>query len=297
MQMLELHKELQVVDYDTNVFTRIRAMRYYEAFTIFESSGSSLENPFGGGYLNPRLTERIGRSGFISFDDFLRFAVSWDNRTTAAAARYFFRLIDVDSKGELTASDLIPFTNGILEVMANLPHLYDGRQCLPSATLLANEIMDIVPKPSPDRITLADAVSHPTSFGQMFAVLCNSDSCFEYETRDENAQGRTMSRQVQEMRQRMLLVHSIPRGDTTENMQYDLNKVWGSELLRAAIASKADYLEYATVHTSKFSNLPMEPGLSMFCEWESQEQLEQEISFRRLLPEKSRESLGLAIRE
>ena len=296
-QLLELHEPLQVIYYETNLFTRMRSMRYYEAFTIFESSGSSLENPFGGGYLNPRLNERIGRSGFITFDDFLKFAISWDNKNTKAAATYFFKLLDVHGNRYLTADDLLPFTEGIIEVMSNLPHLYDGRQCLPNPDLLASEIMDIIPKNDPNKVTLSDAILHPTSFGQLFAVLCNSDSCFEYETRDEHAQGRQLSRQVQEMRQRMMHLHSIPRGDTSTNLKYDTDKVWGPDLLKAAIESKADYLEFATRHAAVFGNLPMEPGLSLYCEWESQEQLQQEVTFRRLLPEKDRESLGLAIRE
>ena len=95
----------------------------------------------------------------------------------------------------------------------------------------------------------------------------------------------------------MMHVHSIPRGETGENLKYDLDKVWASELLKAAIDSRADYLEFATRHTALFSNLPIEPGLSLYCEWESQEQLQQEIAFRRMLPEKTLDSLGLAIRE
>jgi hypothetical protein len=197
----------------------------------------------------------------------------------------------------LTADDLLPFAEGIIEVMANLPHLYDGRQCLPNPDLLASEIMDIVPKDNPERITIDDAKNHASSFGQLFAVLCNSDSCFEYETRDEHAQGRQLTKQVQEMRQRMMHLHSIPRGDTAMNIKYDYDRVWASELLKAAIDSKADYLEFATRHAAVFGHLPMEPGLSIYCEWESQEQLQQEVTFRRLLPETDRESLGLAVRE
>ena len=299
-QLWDLNDLVQVKDCETSFFSRLKAVRYYESYAIFDVTSGSLENPFGGGYLNPKFTERLVDfyGGRLSFDEYLTVAIAWENRHTQAGVKFFWKLLDVHNKGILTANDLFPFAQGIVAVMANLPHLYEGRATLPSPDLLSSEIIDIVPRSAGKSLTYKDAIESSASFGLLLGVLCNSESCFEYESRDENAQQRVMQKNCVELKQKMVETNRVVCGDALTNMKSTLEKVWLCDTLQAIREARGKFDAFVLANEELYGGLPMEPALSMYYEWESNEQLQQELLIRRLIEGNvTSDDNGLAARE
>jgi hypothetical protein len=285
-RLLELSKPV-LEDMESNPFSRIRAVRYYDSYTVFDAARTADSCPsteqcsiFGGGYMNPAFMDRLmAAHGGPPFDyrRFLTFAIAWDNRRTEQGVRYFWPLFDKQAKGYMSESDLSELVNGILLLLRCLPAVC-GPQGPKAYSVLADEIKDIVRTHSVGRLdaqrstdcvmTRADALASPDAFGTIVGILGNTQTFIEYECREDTAHKLFLARQVKEARiVRMKATHAT-RGGQLSILQQLVDDCWFYQKPNHKFASFAEFLDY---HEATYGGESMEPWLVRYYQWEQQE--------------------------
>ena len=281
-QILQLSKP-HLLDSDTNPFSRIRAVRYYDSFTVFDTS-DGLCPIFAGGYMSPIFVERLlavhGGGQTMDYRRFLSFAIAWDGRKTASGVKFFWPLFDPKNRGFITRSDIEEFVNGILTVIRALPAVC-GPQGANSSEILMDEICDVfsshlLANDCHDRnsgaiFTLKEALAAPVAFGTFVGLVGNSQTFLEYECREETAHKLYLTKQWKDVQN----ARSKASADTRSGQLAQLQSVIDEAMFFDKVSSIekfsnfADFLDY---HESVYGGEAMEPWLNRYYAWEAQEE-------------------------
>jgi hypothetical protein len=279
-QLLKLNKPV-VEDMDSNVFARIRAVRYYDSFTVFDTS--LLSNPpiFGGGYMNPLLIERVINGGpVMDYRKFLTFAIAWDNRKTEPGVKYFWPVFDNQNKGYLSIDDCVDFIESMVSILQTIPAVC-GPQGPHAVQILKQEIIDIFKsytRPwdedvAEDRIfTLKQAIENPSAFGTVVGLLGNTQTFLEYECREETAHKNFLTKQLKEAKIAQIKTEqsSSNRVSQLSILQSIIDDAW--LLQPPPITCKFDsFAEFLDYHETVYGGESMEPWLTRYYEWEEAE--------------------------
>jgi len=281
--LLQLNK-MYIEDMDSNPFARIRAVRYYDSFTVFYSANAISSPPiFAGGYTNPLLVDRLISGGPpMDYRKFLTFAIAWDNRKTEPGVRFFWPLFDINRRGYITISDCDEFINSMVLILQSLPAVC-GPQGAHAAEILQNEIMDIFkshlkcsnPALAHDEeaiFTFERAVASPIAFGTVVGLLGNTQTFLEYECREETAHKNFLTKQLKEARMaRTKNSHASNRAGQLTLLQSIIDDAWvlnSTPEVPAKFDSFAEFLDY---HETVYGGESMEPWLTRYYQWEAQE--------------------------
>jgi hypothetical protein len=280
-----------VEDMDANPFSRLRAVRYYDSFTVFESGrmqADAIAYPvtelcpiFAGGYMTPIFMERLSTVyGCFDYRRFLSFAIAWENRRTATGVRYFWPTVDIEGKGYMTRVHLEYFVKGMVTLLACLPAAC-GPQGPNAVTILVDEILDLFlsntrfsaeNSHNPEfKLTLSDALEMPQAFGTMIGLIGNSQSFIEYECREDTAHKQFVAKQVKEARiNRQQQNHQSRSGQLTA-LQEIIDECWfinSNPGVECKFDSFPSFLDY---HETQYGGESMEPWLNRYYQWEQQE--------------------------
>ena len=285
-RLLELSKPV-LEDMESNPFSRMRAVRYYDSFTVFDAGRNAESSPsteqcsiFAGGYMNPAFMDRlmeIHGGPAIDYRRFLTFAIAWDNRKTEQGVKYFWPLVDKQARGYMSDSDLSELVNGILLLLRCLPAVC-GPQGPKAPSVLADEIRDIVRTHSAGRLdmqrpadcvmTKADALASPDAFGSIIGILGNTQTFIEYECREDTAHKLFLTRQVKEARTARMKAAQATRGGQLSILQQLVDECWFYQKPNHKFGSFAEFLDY---HEATYGGESMEPWLVRYYQWEQQE--------------------------
>jgi hypothetical protein len=279
-----------VEDMESNPFSRLRAVRYYDSFTVFDANrnvqASAFEQCciFGGGYMNPVFMERLlalngGQS--LDYRRFLNFAIAWDNRKTVQAARFFWSVVDKSRRGYMTKQDLQELVAGILLLLQFMPSAC-GPQGPRASLILCDEIKDLCRTHSiglaSDRdqecvITRDEALENPELFGAIIGVLGNTQTFIEYECREDTAHKFFVSKQMKDARMARLKSVQGTRSGQLSTLQQLVDDCWffqdGST--KSPLSRFGSFAEFLDYHETEFGGESMEPWLARYYQWEQQE--------------------------
>ncbi|KAL4422182.1 hypothetical protein ABPG77_006423 [Micractinium sp. CCAP 211/92] len=131
----------------------------------------------GTGTAPPGASNNNG-GGSMSYEDFVYFILSEEDKTTDASLDYWFRCCDLDSDGRLTPDELLYFYEEQLHRM----------ECLSQESVSFDDIMaqmqDMINPSDPRFFTLHDLKRARALSGTLFNVLFNLSKFMAYETRD-----------------------------------------------------------------------------------------------------------------
>jgi hypothetical protein len=283
-QLLQLSRATPV-DSDTNPFARIRAVRYYDSFTVFDTS-DGLCPIFSGGYMNPIFIERLlaihGGGQTMDYRRFLSFSIAWDGRKTVPGVKYFWPLIDHYNRGYITRNDIEELANGILTVIRALPAVC-GPQGADSSRILIDEICDIFSsylqtkstgsthRPTDSVLSLKEALEAPVAFGTVVGLLGNSQTFLEYECREETAHKLYLNKQWKDVQNARAKASTETRTGQLAQLQKVIDETMFFDKTSSTdkFATFADFLDY---HESLYGGEAMEPWLNRYYAWEAQEE-------------------------
>ncbi|KAL4853724.1 putative serine/threonine protein phosphatase 2A regulatory subunit B''gamma [Chlorella vulgaris] len=119
-----------------------------------------------------------GSGGTMTYEDFVYFILSEEDKATDASLDYWFRCCDLDGDGRLTPDELLYFYEEQLHRM----------ECLSQESVSFDDIMaqmqDMVGPQDPSYFTLHDLKRSRPLAGTLFNVLFNLSKFMAYETRD-----------------------------------------------------------------------------------------------------------------
>ena len=281
--ILELSR-LIVEDFDNNPFSRIRAVRYYDSFTVFDA-GRNPEIPsfeqcsiYAGGYMNPVFMDRLLTAYGgppLDYRRFLAFAIAWDNRRTIQGVKYFWPILDKDKKGYINEKNVMELIQGILQLLQCLP-AGCGPQGPRAAQVLLDEIKDLFRThilPSAQRppdcvLTRQEAIDSPDALGAVIGILGNSQTFIEYECREDTAHKHFVAKQVKEARLARSKAALATRAGQLAVLQQLVDECWFNVPVRPKYNSFAEFLDY---HEATYGGESMEPWLAKYYQWEQQE--------------------------
>jgi hypothetical protein len=279
--LLELRNPY-IEDMESNPFARIRAVRYYDSFTVFDSMRMDDTDPtvppsetcciLGGGYMNPvfvhRLLGRYVGGPPMDYRRFLTFAIAWDNRRSSAGIGYFWPIFDVDNKGFITVDDVVPLVDGMVNLLQSLPNAC-GPQGGNAKKILLHEVHDILKSSNTGRFSKDQAMKSPQAFGTIVGLLGNTQAFVEYECREDTAHKQFIAKQVNDAKL------SREKADTSRSaelirLQRIIDNTWfeNEQLPTAQFASFVEFLDH---HEQIYGGQAMEPWLTQYYQWESQE--------------------------
>ena len=283
-QLVQLSR-MAPVDSETNPFSRIRAVRYYDSFTVFDTS-DGLCPIFAGGYMNPIFVERLlavnGGGQNMDYRRFLSFAIAWDGRKTVPGVKYFWPLFDPNHRGYITLSDVEEFVNGILTVIRALPAAC-GPQGPDPARILLDEICDLLAShkevdcssetrsANDSLFTLSEAMAAPIAFGTLVGLVGNSQTFLEYEGREETAHKQFLTKQWKDVQNARVKASSDSRSGQLAKLQSVIDDAMFFDKLSSSdkFSTFADFLDF---HESVYGGEAMEPWLNRYYAWEAQEE-------------------------
>ncbi|KAH7300918.1 hypothetical protein KP509_23G003300 [Ceratopteris richardii] len=142
---------------------------------------------YGNHSLTYRIVDRIfsqapkkltsDEPGKMSYEDFVWFILSEEDKTSEPSLEYWFKCIDLDSDGIITRKDMLYFYEEQLhrmECMAHEPVLFDDIVC---------QMIDMINPEKEGIITLRDLKRCKLS-GNFFNILFNLNKFVAFETRD-----------------------------------------------------------------------------------------------------------------
>jgi hypothetical protein len=280
-----------VEELDSNPFARIRAVRYYDSFTVFDTTAASsigqsgMVTPpiFGGGYMNPLLIERVINGGPpMDYRKFLTFAIAWDNRKTEPGVKFFWPLFDLKHKGYLTIEDFTDFIESMVSILQTMPAVC-GPQGPNAVEVLKHEIIDVlrshitwdsaVSEQPPNCIfSFQQAIKNPNAFGTVIGLIGNTQTFMEYECREETAHKNFLTKQLKEAKISQAKTHqsSSDRANQLSLLQSIIDDAW--LLQPPPVASKFDsFAEFLDYHETVYGGESMEPWLTRYYQWEEAE--------------------------
>lgn len=116
--------------------------------------------------------------GKMSYQDFVWFLLSEEDKTTERSLEYWFKCIDLDSDGVLGPHDLRPFYDEQLQRMENSacePVLFEDVMC---------QLHDLIQPKTEGWFTLKDFLARRESSGVLFNILFNLHKFLAFEHRD-----------------------------------------------------------------------------------------------------------------
>jgi Ca2+-binding EF-hand superfamily protein len=177
---------------DSDWFTARAALRTYAHYLQLDvdHNGMLSKEEFRGfqnGILTNAIVDRLfqecrmykGESGRLEMDykAFLDFVLAMQNKDTPQGLAYFWRLLDIDQCGYLTAAHITYFFKSVIEQM-----VANGYDPVRSEDIV-NEIFDMVRPKDPDRITLRDLV-HCGVGDVVVSILTDMHSFWTYDNRE-----------------------------------------------------------------------------------------------------------------
>jgi len=126
--MMELKKALPVprtrieeAEQDSNWFYQGNTLRLYDEYSALDRDGDGLLSPeellfFRQGSLNPEFIRGVFErsetffGSLIDFRTFVDFVLAMENKSSVPALRYFFRILDINSRGYLTTFEYENYT-------------------------------------------------------------------------------------------------------------------------------------------------------------------------------------------
>jgi len=284
-QLLQLSKP-HLVDTESNPFSRLRAVRYYDSFTVFDTS-DGLCPIFAGGYMNPIFIERLlavhGGGQCMDYRRFLSFSIAWDGRKTVPGVKYFWPLFDPQNRGYLIRTDIEEFVNGILTVLRALPAVC-GPQGPDAVQILIDEICDIFSSNLSTKtvvyggssdpqalLYLEQALEAPAAFGAVVGLVGNSQTFLEYECREETAHKLYLTKQWKDVQNARVKASADTRSGQLAQLQANIDDAmfFDNVLSAEKFTNFADFLDY---HESVYGGEAMEPWLNRYYAWEAQEE-------------------------
>ena len=270
-------------DIESNPFSRIHAVRYYDSFTVFDAGRTGAASNtdqcciFAGGYMNPVFVESLMScyGGYpMDYRRFLTFAVAWDNRKTPAGVRYFWPVLDRAKKGYITREDVQEQVDGIVNLLRCLPAAC-GPQGPHAISILVDEIIDIFrsyDSVSPEKglVSLAQAVASPSAFGTIVGILANTQAFIEYECREDTAHKQFVAKQMKESKTARLKSTESTRAGQLALLQQAVDDCWFPKVEEEK--SKFDsFAEFLDFHEATYGGESMEPWLTKYYQWEQEE--------------------------
>ena len=269
-------------DIDSNPFSRIRAVRYYDSFTVFDAGrGSCIPEHlciFSNGYMNPVFMEKLltAHGGPpLDYRRFLNFAIAWDNRKTLPGVRYFWPVLDQGNKGYISRSDIEELVKGTMSVLQCLPAAC-GPQGPHASEILIEEILDIFKSytscQSEKIATFAQALAAPAAFGTVVGVLGNTQAFIEYECREDTAHKNFLSKQMKESKSERLKGSEWTRPGQLALLQQAVDDCWFPKFaIDSEINKFESFAEFLDFHEATYGGESMEPWLNKYYQWEQQE--------------------------
>ena len=276
-------------DMEANPFSRLRAVRYYDSFPVFDTNRSPDSNSFdqccifGGGYMNPVFMDRLlSSSGGPSMDyrRFLSFAIAWDNRKTVEAVRFFWPVVDKEQKGFVSLTDLDELIRGVLMLLQCLPTAC-GPQGPRAVTTLTDEIKDIfrtysigLERTGDCLLTMKEAIECPEAFGIFLGLVGNTQTFIEYECREDTAHKHFVARQMKEMRTARAKASESTRAGQLAILQQLVDECWFYQdpaTISSPLTKFGSFAEFLDYHEATYGGESMEPWLARYYEWEQQE--------------------------
>jgi Ca2+-binding EF-hand superfamily protein len=290
-QLQQLSKPV-LEEMDSNPFSRLRAVRYYDSFTVFDANRFSQPNAFeqccifAGGYMNPVFMDRLLQAYGgppIDYRRFLNFAIAWDNRKTHQSVKYFWPILDTANKGYISAKDLEELVGGILVLIQCLPTSC-GPQGPRALSILCDEIRDIFrtfstglePDRDPDCIlTQKEAMKSPEAFASIVGIVGNTQTFIEYECREDTAHKQFVAKQMREARNAKLKACQSGRSGQLTLLQQLVDDCWfyqdSSNTNPSPLARFQTFAEFLDYHEQTYGGESMEPWLARYYQWEQQE--------------------------
>lgn len=274
-------------DAESNLFARIRAVRYYDSFTVFDTlrfdDSDTLISPteacciFAGGYMNPVFVNRlvgiyVGGPP-IDYRRFLTFAIAWENRRTPAGIRYFWPILDVNRRGFIEMEDMYALVDGMVSILQSLPSSC-GPQGSSARSILLAEISDIlrsndrIDGQPPAQFTLARALESPAAFGTIIGLIANTQAFVEYECREDTAHKQFISKQMREAK--LNRENGLSRSSELIKLQKVIDDTW-FEAAPGKAPAFASFVEFLDHHEQVYGGQAMEPWLTQYYQWEAQE--------------------------
>lgn len=258
---------------DLNPFSRLRAVRYYDSFTVFEAGPQC--NIFAGGYMNPVFMESLMDTyggAPMDYRRFLTFAIAWDNRKSVPGVKYFWPIFDPLAKGFICLADVTKLVRGMLRLLQCLPSAC-GPQGPQAEYVLLDEIRDIVRThgliDTEEKIlSHKDALAAPAAFASLVGLLGNTQTFIEYECREDTAHKQFVTKQVKEARAARLQASQLTRAGQLAILQEAIDECWFHEEVVMKFPCFAEFLDH---HESQYGGESMEPWLARYYEWEQQE--------------------------
>lgn len=287
--IMDLSKPYIDEEMDSNPFSRLRAVRYYDSFTVFDA-GRQTENLstaeqyciFSNGYMNPVFMDKL-LSAYggppMDYRRFLTFAIAWDNRKTVPGVRYFWPVIDQGSKGYITRSDIAELVKGTMSLLQCLPAAC-GPQGPAAAVVLVDEIIDIFRSHHNGQdfgekvLSLSQALASPAAFGTVVGVLGNTQAFIEYECREDTAHKFFLAKQMKDSRAVRQKGTESTRAGQLALLQQVVDECWFPDIPNCTeninFKSFAEFLDY---HEATYGGESMEPWLNKYYQWEQDEQM------------------------
>ena len=269
IRLLELGRP--VIDMDSNPFSRLRAVQYYDSFTVFDSvpPPDHVGSIFAGGYMSPLFMSRLFHGEVLDYRKFLTFAIAWDNRNTEQGLKYFWPVFDPESKGYITRDSIELLVSSLFNVLRCLPTVC-GPQGPRAEEILTDEIFDIFA----DTCISKDKVE-PEMFGTVVGLLGNTQTFIKYEGREDTAHFLFVARQTAETAKEKLAAAAETRTGQLAIMQ---ELVDACQELLPVTQSFAEFLDY---HESVYGGESMEPWLAKYYLWETAQTIPREEAIRQ----------------
>ena len=292
MQSLLQLTKMYLDDIDANPFSRLRAVRYYDSFTVFDSGRGSADSSggapteqcpiFAAGYMTPVFMERLlAVYGQTDYRRFLTFAIAWDNRKTVPGVRYFWPVMDANNKGYIDRSDVEKLVTSMVALLQCLPAAC-GPQGPDAISILVDETMDLFTshlksstscRSNPEALlTLAEALESPTAFGTVVGYLGNTQAFIEYECREDTAHKLFVAKQVNEAKATRLKLSQTTRTGQLAALQGIIDDCFFANTSSLGPKNRFEcFAEFLDYHESLYGGESMEPWLAKYYQWEQQE--------------------------
>mmetsp|Transcript_19387 Transcript_19387/g.68635 ORF Transcript_19387/g.68635 Transcript_19387/m.68635 type:complete len:455 (-) Transcript_19387:184-1548(-) len=187
-ELLELRRQGWVEEENRrNWFSGSNALRVYSQYLELDGDHNGMLNRqelarYNMGTLTAAFVDRIFQechtySGEMDYKTFLDFVLAVENRNTSQSIRYFFRLLDIEKTGRLSAFTINYFFREVVRRMAQA-----GQDAVDPADV-RDEIFDMVHPADPRFITLRDLLKCRVGH-TVFSMLTDVNGFWAYDNRE-----------------------------------------------------------------------------------------------------------------
>jgi len=119
------------------------------------------------------------KKGMMSFEDFIWFMLSEEDKTNKNSIKYWFKVIDLDGNGIITKNNIEYFYEEQIQRLKN----YNSKNIQFSDILNRFNIM--IPSETKNQWTLQDFLDHPKNSSIVFNILLNINKFIENEEKED----------------------------------------------------------------------------------------------------------------